>query len=56
LWPNDQLLDVWNLTTDTFYTLSAFTADGQLAWGPNVIYVPTAEFFNITSVAPINPA
>jgi len=56
LWPNDQLLDVWTLAADTFYTLKAVSEDGQLAWGPNVIYVPTEEYFVITSVAPINPA
>ncbi len=56
LWPNDQLLDVWNLQKDTYYTLSAKSASGQLAWGPNVVYIPTGTYFNITSIAPINPA
>lgn len=57
VWPNDQLLDVWNLTTDTYYTAKAVTADGQLAWGPNVIYIlSTPSPFVITGIAPMNPA
>lgn len=57
VWPNDQLLDVWSLTTDTYYTAKAITAEGQLAWGPNVIYIlSTPSPFVITSIAPINPA
>lgn len=56
-WPNDQLVDVWTLDTDTYYMAKAFTADGQLAWGPNAIYIlSTPSPFVITSVAPPNPA
>jgi len=57
VWPNDQLLDVWNGTTDTYYTAKAVTAEGQLAWGPNVMYIlSTPSPFVITSIAPMNPA
>jgi hypothetical protein len=70
-WPNDQLIDVWSGAQNaaasggavpagvntTYYTAKAFTADGQLAWGPNVIRIPSSPSpFVITSVAPINPA
>jgi hypothetical protein len=56
-WPNDQLIDVWTLAADTFYTAKAFTAEGQLAWGPNVMYIgSTPSPSVITSIAPINPS
>ena len=42
LWPNDLLIDVWTQVADTFYSLSAFSAEGQLAWGPNSLFLDTA--------------
>jgi hypothetical protein len=38
-WPNDLILDVWTLLPDTYYIASAYTAAGQLAWGPNAVYI-----------------
>lgn len=34
VWPNDVLVPV-----DTFYTVSAFSQEGQLVWGPNAVQV-----------------
>lgn len=57
VWPNDQLLDVWTLAADTYYTAKAITVEGQLAWGPNVIYIlSTPSPFVITNIAPNNPS
>lgn len=57
-WPNDQIIDVWTLASDTFYMARVESADGQLAWGPNALYIlSTPSPFNLsTDVAPINPA
>jgi hypothetical protein len=56
-WPNDQIIDVWSLDTDTYYMARAYNADGLLAWGPNVIYILSSPSpFILTAVAPINPA
>lgn len=38
-WPNDLILDIWNLLPDTFYIATAYSEDGQLAWGPNSVYI-----------------
>jgi hypothetical protein len=38
-WPNDTILNIWNNTSDTYYIASAYTESGQLAWGPNAVYI-----------------
>lgn len=56
-WANDALIDVWTLATDTYYMAKVYTSEGQLAWGPNVLYVLSSPSpFVLTFVPPSNPA
>jgi len=43
VWPNNAIIGVWSGQADTYYMASAFTADGQLAWGPNAVTVSNAS-------------
>lgn len=38
-WPNDTILDIWTELPDTYYIASVYTESGQLAWGPNAVYI-----------------
>lgn len=55
-WPNDQIFDVWTLEHDTFYMAKAYTVEGQLAWGPNAIYITGSSPTSLSGIAPMNPA
>jgi hypothetical protein len=48
IWPNDVLTPV-----NTFYTVSAYTASGQLVWGPNAQQVLSSPSpFSVTAWVP----
>ena len=48
VWPNDQLTPA-----NTFYSVSAYTAEGQLVWGPNPQQVfSTPSPFNVSAWIP----
>ena len=48
LWPNSALLP-----SGTTYTISAYTSEGQLVWGPNSQSIPTSPSpFNLGACIP----
>jgi hypothetical protein len=47
IWPNDQLSP-----TNNYYTVTGYTAAGQLAWGPNVQQVLGASPFSLNNWIP----
>jgi hypothetical protein len=48
IWPNDQLSP-----TNTFYTISAYSAEGQLVWGPNAQQIlSNPSPFNLGALVP----
>ena len=53
LWPNNVLIP-----SNTFYTLSAYSASGQLVWGPNPVVITSSPSpFDLGTLIPgdINP-
>ena len=52
IWPNSQLLP-----RNTYYTITAYSSDGQLSWGPNSLALTDkAGFIVLTNLIPANPA
>jgi hypothetical protein len=44
-------------TTPSFYLMSAYSADGELAWGPNAVFIPSSPSpFNLGALVPGNPS
>lgn len=65
LWPNDVILQASlgsiasgfpQGPTPSYYLLSAYSASGELAWGPNAVYIPSSPNpFNLGDLIPSNP-
>lgn len=50
-WPNDQILP-----SGTYYMATVYSETGELAWGPNAVYIlSTPSPFVISSWVPSNP-
>lgn len=50
-WPNDQIIP-----DGTYYMVKVYAEDGELAWGPNAVFILSSpEPFNVSAWVPSNP-